>query len=608
MNHGESRMRSTVRGGAAVVVTLAMSATLATATTGVAGAATGRWEDAAILGYMPTVAGVDDNAYVLAGGSDAALVVWTDDNANESQARWWDGVQWGQPTPFPGGLVDRRGIAISDSGDRAVVAWTDGTTTRARAATWLGNAWSAPVDLGGDDSEVGVAAMSGDGSTALVTVWDESTQTLEAVVWDGQDWTPAGTPPVASLDALELSHDGASATGLGHDGPVPVLSRWSGATFPSWSSPSSPTSAPGDYPADVALHLSADGNQAYVLSVAGTDVDPGTTGLRIWSVSGSTWTAVPSPTPADTFELLPSTATADGRSLSLAWSDEAGQRVATRTGSSWTSTAIPGSAGSEIALSSSTDGRRLVLAWTDDEGSIWSAARSGSVWEPRELVSDAPAVPHRTVVGTSSDGSTSVAAWLGGQDCPFQCVSSAIRTRTALARVSGPKVVGTARVGSTLTCQAAYTGAVSVSYRWRRDGATISGASGARYTASAADRGHRLVCESSGSSGIAALPYASSAATSAVAPGPDLRVVKAPKIKGKAKVGRTLKAKHGSWSPAATSYRYQWLRNGKKIKGERAARLVVTASLSGHKVSVKVVAKRAGYGSGHATTSRVKVR
>lgn len=600
------RMAKPARRGTAAAVALAMSATFIAAATGSAGAATGEWDATQVLVQLPSVDGVDDHAYVLAGGAASSFVVWTDDNANESRARRWDGAQWGLPTAFPGGLVSERGIAISDSGDRAVVAWTgwDGSETRARAATWLGNAWSAPVPIGPADSEVGVAAMSGDGSTALVTVWDESTQSFEAVAWDGQDWSDAGTPP-ADLWALELSDDGTTATGLGQDGPTPVLSRWNGA---SWSDPISPPTAPGDYSGEVALHLSDDGSQAFVLSVAGTDADPGTTGLRIWSVSGTSWTAVSAPTPADSSVMPPSTAASDGSALSLAWADESGHRVATRSGSAWTTTTVPNSAGSEGALSASANGRRLVLAWTAADGSIWSAARSGGVWEPRELVSEAPAEPHRTVVGTSRDGSTSIAAWLGGEDCDFQCVTAAVRTPVALALASGPAVAGTARVGSVLQCTATYAGAVAVSYRWRRDGATIGGATGARYTAVAADRGHRLVCESSGSNGLAALPYAGSAATAKVALGPDLRVVKAPKIKGKAQVGRKLKVKHGSWSPAATSYRYQWLRDGKKIKGERAKRLSVTAALSGHKVSVKVVAKRAGYGSGTATTRRVTVR
>src|SRR5690606_39614733 len=40
-----------------------------------------------------------------------------------------------------------------------------------------------------------------------------------------------------------------------------------------------------------------------------------------------------------------------------------------------------------------------------------------------------------------------------------------------------------------------------------------------------------------------------------------------PKITGDLKVGKVQKVIVGTWSPAATTYTYQWYRNGKAIKG-----------------------------------------
>ncbi len=68
----------------------------------------------------------------------------------------------------------------------------------------------------------------------------------------------------------------------------------------------------------------------------------------------------------------------------------------------------------------------------------------------------------------------------------------------------------------------------------------------------------------------------------------------APTITGEMRVGRTVTAKTGTWSPRPT-FRYQWYSNGKAIKGATTATLVLTAALRGHRVSVNVAGTRTGY-------------
>lgn len=66
------------------------------------------------------------------------------------------------------------------------------------------------------------------------------------------------------------------------------------------------------------------------------------------------------------------------------------------------------------------------------------------------------------------------------------------------------------------------------------------------------------------------------------------------KIIGTNKVGTTLKAVPSN-TPKGTSYTYQWLRNGKTIRGAtRASYPLVAADLS-QRISVKATAKKAGY-------------
>ena len=71
----------------------------------------------------------------------------------------------------------------------------------------------------------------------------------------------------------------------------------------------------------------------------------------------------------------------------------------------------------------------------------------------------------------------------------------------------------------------------------------------------------------------------------------------APKISGTAKVGYTLTAVKGSWSPTPTAYAYQWYRNGSAISGARAARYKPSTLDVGKRLSVKVTASRSGYTS-----------
>ena len=67
-----------------------------------------------------------------------------------------------------------------------------------------------------------------------------------------------------------------------------------------------------------------------------------------------------------------------------------------------------------------------------------------------------------------------------------------------------------------------------------------------------------------------------------------------PKITGQAKVGKTLAAKAGSWT-SGTKLTYHWSANGKRIKGADDAKLKLTKSLKGKKISVEVTGTKPGY-------------
>ena len=68
-----------------------------------------------------------------------------------------------------------------------------------------------------------------------------------------------------------------------------------------------------------------------------------------------------------------------------------------------------------------------------------------------------------------------------------------------------------------------------------------------------------------------------------------------PKITGTVKVGKKLTAKPGVWKPSSVKLSYQWLRNGKAIKGATKSTYKLAKSDKRKKITVKVTGKRAGY-------------
>lgn len=77
---------------------------------------------------------------------------------------------------------------------------------------------------------------------------------------------------------------------------------------------------------------------------------------------------------------------------------------------------------------------------------------------------------------------------------------------------------------------------------------------------------------------------------------------KRPAISGIAKVGRTLRVTKGAWSPTPSSYRFQWLRNGRSVKGATRSTYKLGRSDRGKKIRAKVTVRRSGYTSSVGTT------
>jgi beta-glucosidase len=93
-------------------------------------------------------------------------------------------------------------------------------------------------------------------------------------------------------------------------------------------------------------------------------------------------------------------------------------------------------------------------------------------------------------------------------------------------------------------------------------------------------------------------------AAAASAPVAKLKPAAKPAIKGKAKVGKTLKAKAVKWNAAGVDVSYKWLRDGKAIKGATDATYTLKAKDKGKRIAVKVTGSKAGFAAKAATSAK----
>ena len=78
-----------------------------------------------------------------------------------------------------------------------------------------------------------------------------------------------------------------------------------------------------------------------------------------------------------------------------------------------------------------------------------------------------------------------------------------------------------------------------------------------------------------------------------------------PAVTGKPKVGRTLTARPGSWTPTPTKVSYKWFADGKSVRRATGAKLRLTAKLEGTRISVRITLTRTGVTT---TVRTVRVR
>lgn len=171
-------------------------------------------------------------------------------------------------------------------------------------------------------------------------------------------------------------------------------------------------------------------------------------------------------------------------------------------------------------------------------------------------------------------------------------------------KVSGsrPTITGKTLVGQTLKVKPGTwpPDSVKLSYQWKRDGKSISGATKTSYKLAAADIGKKISVTVTGQYDEYVKAVETSPVTAKVR---GVLTAATPKISGTAKVGKTLKASVGAWKPGSVKFSYQWKRDGKSISGATKTSYKVTSKDVGKKITVTVKGKKSGYTSASKTSS-----
>ncbi|MGW2637601.1 IPT/TIG domain-containing protein [Streptomyces sp. NPDC001348] len=258
-----------------------------------------------------------------------------------------------------------------------------------------------------------------------------------------------------------------------------------------------------------------------------------------------------------------------------------------------------------VSPTTGTTGTKVKLTVTGTALDSDVTVRLSQAGKTITAAADSVSADNHTVTATLDLTGAATGTWnvsvLTGRE--YQRGSFTVTPQPKLENTAAPKVTGTPKVGAKVTASTGSWSATpsSYTYQWKADGKAVSGATASTYTTPASLVGKKLTVtvtavRSGWADGTATSP------TVTVTKGDAPKATKAPVISGTAKVGKTLKATAGTWSPAATSYSYQWYAGGKAISGATKSSLVLKAAQKNKKITVKVTAHRTGYTDGSAVS------
>lgn len=171
-------------------------------------------------------------------------------------------------------------------------------------------------------------------------------------------------------------------------------------------------------------------------------------------------------------------------------------------------------------------------------------------------------------------------------------------------QVGTPRIDGEPRVGTELTASPGTWGPqpVSLTYSWSVGDTVVAGADGPRFTPGPDAVGKTVTVTVRGSKS----GYNPATATATAGPvEPGVIAGGSATVVGDPKVGATLTAQSGGWTPAGVTLGYQWLSDGKLIEGATGQTFQPDAALLGATIQVEVTASLPGYTDATAVSDPV---
>jgi hypothetical protein len=209
-----------------------------------------------------------------------------------------------------------------------------------------------------------------------------------------------------------------------------------------------------------------------------------------------------------------------------------------------------------------------------------------------------------TPADVGHDITVAVTASKAGYDAATSTSSATDPTALGILRgITRPAISGTAEVGSVLTADpgAWSQPGLAYDYRWYANGAEIAGANSSTLTLTSTELGSaigmRVYVRKDGYEVSSAL-----ADDSAVVDPGSIQNPKAPTLSGSTRVGSTMSASAGDYSPANATVSYEWLRDGTVLPGTTGRTRTLPASDRGHRLSVRVSYSAPGYTTRTLTT------
>jgi hypothetical protein len=177
----------------------------------------------------------------------------------------------------------------------------------------------------------------------------------------------------------------------------------------------------------------------------------------------------------------------------------------------------------------------------------------------------------------------------------------------AFTTTPAPTVTGEGTVGEPLTANPGTWAPTpdSFTYQWLVDGVPVAGATTETYSPVEGDL-HKTVTVQVTAHKTGYVTTSSTSAGKEVAAGTVKNTARVT-VSGTPKVGETLTAGNGSWTPTPTVYSYQWYLGADPVDGANSQTFTLPASAEGKVASVFVAAQRPNYNAGFSMSEQTGV-